>query len=81
VVEFQAEPAIDASRLAALDGVRAVAQENGATRLTVAEVHRAIPALLDELRRQELSLSRLTTHHATLEDVFVALTGRHLREE
>jgi ABC-2 type transport system ATP-binding protein len=81
VVEFQADPAVDATRLGGLDGVRAVAQENGATRLTVAEVHRAVPALLDELRRQQLNLSRLTTHHATLEDVFVALTGRHLRED
>ena len=45
------------------------------------QVHRAIPALLDELRRQGVALSRLATHHATLEDVFVALTGRHLREE
>jgi ABC-2 type transport system ATP-binding protein len=26
------------------------------------------------------ALSELTTHHATLEDVFLSLTGRHLRD-
>ena len=60
--------------------MRAVAREDGAFRLTVAQVHQAIPALLDELGRQGSALSRLTTHHASLEDVFVSLTGRHLRE-
>jgi ABC-2 type transport system ATP-binding protein len=57
-----------------------IGQENGAVRLTVGEVHRAVPLLLDELRRQGIELSRLTTHHASLEDVFVGLTGRHLRD-
>jgi ABC-2 type transport system ATP-binding protein len=81
VVEFQVDGEVDAETLAALAGVREVGQENGATRLTVGEVHRTIPALLAELSRRQLTLSRLTTHHATLEDVFVALTGRHLREQ
>ncbi len=80
VVEFQVDREVDAEALRLLAGVRAVARENGALRLTVGEVHLAVPALLGELARQQLTLSRLTTHHATLEDVFVALTGRHLRE-
>ncbi|HKQ61839.1 MAG TPA: ABC transporter ATP-binding protein [Candidatus Polarisedimenticolaceae bacterium] len=80
VVEFASETAADAARLSTLDGVRDVRQENGVTRLTVAEVHRAVPALLFELDRQRIVLTRLATHHATLEDVFVSLTGRHLRE-
>jgi hypothetical protein len=33
------------------------------------------------LAERRLELSRLTTHSATLEDVFVALTGRQLRDE
>jgi ABC-2 type transport system ATP-binding protein len=37
--------------------------------------------LLDELKAQRVPLTELTTHSATLEDVFVALTGRHLRDE
>jgi ABC-2 type transport system ATP-binding protein len=41
----------------------------------------AVPSLLEELRRSGVDLTRLATHQATLEDVFVALTGRHLRDE
>jgi len=81
VVEFQVEGALETEPLRSLAGVCEVVQEDGAMRLTVGQVHRAIPALLDELRRQGVELSRLTTHHATLEDVFVTLTGRHLRDE
>jgi ABC-2 type transport system ATP-binding protein len=39
-----------------------------------------MPALLAELRRQGAQLSQLRTHSATLEDVFVSLTGRQLRD-
>ena len=36
--------------------------------------------VLRELQRQELDLTNLVTHHATLEDVFVSMTGRHLEK-
>ena len=55
--------------------------EDGTVRMQVNELHRAVPALLDEITRQGIPLAELRTHSATLEDVFVALTGRHLREE
>jgi ABC-2 type transport system ATP-binding protein len=61
--------------------VLAVRTENDGYVLTVAEPHRALPALLDELERQERTLIRLTTRHVSLEDVFVSLTGRHLRDD
>ncbi len=61
-------------------GVRDVRRERDGIFLTVGEVHRSVPALLAALKDRGLALSRLTTHHATLEDVFVALTGRHLRD-
>jgi ABC-2 type transport system ATP-binding protein len=54
---------------------------NGGYELKVAELHRAVPALLAMLAERRLELAHLTTHSATLEDVFVALTGRHLRDE
>jgi len=66
--------------LAALPGVRGVRLAAGRASLTVAEVHRAVPALLALLAERGAELSDLATHHATLEDVFVALTGRHLRD-
>ena len=49
-------------------------------RLTVREVHRAVPALLTLLGARAAEPTLLTTHHATLEDVFMALTGRRLRD-
>jgi ABC-2 type transport system ATP-binding protein len=64
-----------------IDGVCAASHHNGTYRLQVEELHRAMPALLGELRRQGLQLAELRTHSATLEDVFVSLTGRHLRDE
>jgi len=48
--------------------------------LTVSEIGVALPALLAEIKRQESELVTLTTHQATLEDVFVSLTGRMLRD-
>ena len=66
--------------LAALPGVQAVRAGPDRTALTVAAVHRAVPALLGLLERRGAELSMLATHHATLEDVFVSLTGRQLRD-
>jgi ABC-2 type transport system ATP-binding protein len=43
-------------------------------------VHRAVPALMAELQRLGVGLTDLRTHHATLEDLFLSLTGRHLRD-
>jgi len=84
VVEFAladgAAHAPGADELAALPGVRAVRPAPDRTALTVAEVHRAVPALLALLERRGAELSLLATHHATLEDVFVTLTGRQLRD-
>jgi ABC-2 type transport system ATP-binding protein len=49
--------------------------------LTVGEPHVAIPALLQMLDSERMVLARLTTRQASLEDVFVHLTGRHLGDE
>ena len=82
VVEFALEqgeaPPDDV--LAALPGVEHVARESGTTRLTVSRVHQAIPALMRLLSERGASLSEITTHHASLEDVFLNLTGRHMRD-
>ena len=68
-----------------LDGVRAArnrSEDHGTVwELQVAELHRTVPALLAELTRRDLHLAELRTHSATLEDVFVHLTGRQLRDE
>jgi ABC-2 type transport system ATP-binding protein len=48
--------------------------------LQVSAPHQAVPALLAELGRQGVALAELRTHSPTLEDVFVSLTGRALRD-
>jgi ABC-2 type transport system ATP-binding protein len=68
------------AELRALEGVRAVRLRDGVAALTVAELHRTLPALTAWLERRGTGLASLTTHHATLEDVFVALTGRRIRD-
>jgi ABC-2 type transport system ATP-binding protein len=73
-------PSVDAW-LREVTGVRDVRREPGGIFLTVSEVHRTVPALLAALKERGVELSRLTTHYATLEDVFVSLTGRRLRDE
>jgi ABC-2 type transport system ATP-binding protein len=72
---------IDLDALRGLPSVRSARSESGGVQMTVAEPHVAIPALLARLERDSRALSRLTTRQASLEDVFVSLTGRHLRDE
>jgi ABC-2 type transport system ATP-binding protein len=81
VVEFAVGTGeLDDELLRGLPSVEGVAREGDAWRLTVREVHRSVPALLETLARRGLEPTQLTTHHATLEDVFVSHTGRSLRD-
>jgi ABC-2 type transport system ATP-binding protein len=86
VVEFALEAdsrdgATAAERYATLPAVRGARAEAGGYQLAVAEPHVTIPALLESVARYGQTLSRLTTRHASLEDVFVHLTGRSLRDD
>jgi ABC-2 type transport system ATP-binding protein len=83
VVEFSVKegaPSIPPDSLAALPGVESARHDGPSYTLTVAEPHRAIPSLMAELERHGAELTELLTHHATLEDLFLSLTGRHLRD-
>jgi ABC-2 type transport system ATP-binding protein len=71
---------VDAAELRAIPGVRVARERGGRWELEVAEVHRCVPSLLALLNSRGVELTELSTHSATLEDVFVSLTGRHLRE-
>ena len=63
-----------------LPTVKSVREEGDRITLTAGEPHRHLPALLDLIRETGVKLAGLTTRTATLEDVFVTLTGRHLRD-
>jgi ABC-2 type transport system ATP-binding protein len=79
-VEEKAEASLSAEVLRALPSVQEARPEGSRWRLTVGEVHRAVPALLQALAERGAEPTQLTTHHATLEDVFMAKTGRSLRD-
>jgi ABC-2 type transport system ATP-binding protein len=81
VVEFSADGEVDAAGLSGLPGVKATHAEGDSRCLTVTEPHVTIPALLAFLKERGRELTLLTTRHASLEDVFVSLTGRHLRDD
>jgi len=74
-VELPAEAA-----LLRLPGVRRASLHDGGGTLIVSHLHEALPALLRAVQAPD-PFSLLTTHSATLEDVFMSLTGRQLREE
>jgi len=76
--ESSARP--DLSALRSLDGVTNAREADGGYELTSKELRRTLPAVLGHAERQGLKIAELRTHSATLEDVFVSLTGRHLRD-
>jgi ABC-2 type transport system ATP-binding protein len=81
VIEFEPTVSVHSRELGALPGVQTV-RERGALRfLTSDEPHRALPALVALMSARNGRFSSLTTHRATLDDVFLARTGRQLRDE
>ena len=78
VVEFSTEQPLAPEDWGGLPSVRSARRSADGIALTVEQLHLALPAIL--ARAEPLGLTHLSTHQATLEDVFVHLTGRHLRE-
>lgn len=75
-----ASPQLDDADLGRLPSVRSVRRNAATCSLAVDQPHIALPALLALQQASGANLAHLTTRHATLEDVFVSLTGRHLEE-
>jgi ABC-2 type transport system ATP-binding protein len=83
VIEFAAAGTapLALGELKTLEGIIDARLDAGTYSLQAKELHRAVPALLAHLAAHGAPLTELKTHSATLEDVFVSLTGRHLRDE
>jgi ABC-2 type transport system ATP-binding protein len=82
VIEFSlGENSSDGLELDRITGVRSVRRDGDHYSLSVAEPHITLPALLTHLQNQKRELASLTTRHASLEDVFVTLTGRKLQDD
>ena len=87
VIEFglqadNGQPAeLDVEALERLPSVSAARDEGDGYSMTVSKPHIALPALIGKLQTDDFVLARLSTRHVSLEDVFVTLTGRHLRDD
>jgi ABC-2 type transport system ATP-binding protein len=80
VIEFSVTNPLADDELTSLPAVKNLHKRGDIYALTVSEIGVALPGLLAEIKRQQSELVTLTTHQATLEDVFVSLTGRMLRD-
>ncbi|HYK28252.1 MAG TPA: ATP-binding cassette domain-containing protein [Streptosporangiaceae bacterium] len=75
------EPSPAEKVLAAQPGVRDLVTDDGALRLTVEHGEEELPGLLRALDGAGLSLTSIQLARPTLDDVFLTLTGRSLRED
>jgi ABC-2 type transport system ATP-binding protein len=73
--------AVDVKALKAIPGVQSHRVDEDVHQLSVSELHTTVPRIFAAIEAQGLHLSEFKTHSATLEDVFVRLTGRNLRDE
>jgi len=80
-VDANAHGSVDTAPLTAIGGVQSHRVDAGLHQLSVSELHLAVPRIFAALKEQGLHLTEFRTHSATLEDVFVRLTGRNLRDE
>ncbi len=80
IVDFESTVALDSEELAALPAVTRVDSVVGHLRLATREPHRTILALYQLVDQRQAELTALSTHNATLDDVFLAMTGRQLRD-
>ncbi|MGE5413572.1 MAG: ATP-binding cassette domain-containing protein [Syntrophomonadaceae bacterium] len=81
VLEFATEPNVDAALLSKIPGLSDPRPRDGRWQLAAGSLAEALPALLSTLDRNGVRVVSLSTHRATLEDVFISLTGRELRDE
>jgi ABC-2 type transport system ATP-binding protein len=72
---------VDAERLTEIPGVSSHRVDARVHQVSVRELHTAVPRIFAALTGLGLQLSEFRTHSATLDDVFLRLTGRTLRDE
>jgi ABC-2 type transport system ATP-binding protein len=72
---------LETASLLTIPGIQSHRVDAGLHQLSVSELHLAVPSIFAAIAQQGLTLSEFRTHSASLEDVFVGLTGRNLRED
>jgi ABC-2 type transport system ATP-binding protein len=81
IIEFSVHDGFDPSSLGRVPGVKSVERKEGGFVLKVSSINIVLPELVAEIEKQKLKLSRLVTRPASLEDVFMSLTGGRLRDD
>jgi ABC-2 type transport system ATP-binding protein len=84
LVEIATDLPLPDDALTGLRGVRSVrsrGEADGGFVLSIEEPHLALPALIARLGERGVQPTRLVSRTATLDDVFLSLTGRTLRED
>ena len=80
IIEFASTPAMTEADFRGVEGCRGVTRRGDKWQLSVDSLAVAVPQLLAAVEAGGARLDTLSTHAATLEDLFVALTGRELRD-
>jgi ABC-2 type transport system ATP-binding protein len=80
VIEFTSEPRLEQEVVQAIDSCAGVTQHHEGWLMRVHSLAEAVPQLIGVVEKQGAKLVSLSTHEATLEDLFVSLTGRELRD-
>jgi len=80
VIEFTSDPVLPSETFATLPGLHGATRRGEGWLLRVDSLAETVPALLGMIDRSGGRLGALSTHAATLEDLFVSLTGRELRD-
>jgi len=78
---FNGAAGADEAALRELEGVQDVRFEGADVVLSVVQTQAVIAGLFTLLESRGLALDDLRTHRPTLEDVFVSMTGKHLRDQ
>src|SRR5216683_1136253 len=80
IIEFTSDPPLPAEAILALPACHGCSPHGNAWQLRVDSLAEAVPQLLAVVEKSGAKLVSLSTHAATLEDLFVSLTGRELRD-
>lgn len=84
VIEFATDGALgegELRTLEAIESVHDVQRLNDGYRISLGHPHEVLPKLMEALSQFKIAMTGLNTRSASLEDVFVAKTGRQLTAE
>lgn len=84
VIEFSTDRPLEQNVIEGLNKIQSVDQvscDQSDCRLSIGQPHVVLPELILQLTAAQYDLTELATRSASLEDVFVAKTGRHLEAE